>query len=83
MMMSLATRAAELLPVPDHGRVDLDALARDGGPPIVMTAKDAVKYRPVAGGCPVWVAELALGVPPDLERQLRQRLAVLARKDKP
>jgi tetraacyldisaccharide 4'-kinase len=66
------------VPVPDHGRVDLDALARDGGGPIVMTEKDAVKYRPVHGGCPVWVAELALGVPDPLVRDLRQRLGTLA-----
>lgn len=72
----------ELLPVPDHGRVDLGALARDGGAPIVMTAKDAVKYRPVAGGCPVWVAELTLGVPPELERNLRRRLSALAGKER-
>lgn len=50
------------VPVPDHGRVDLEALARDSDVPIVMTEKDAVKYLPVTC-CPVWVAPLELGVP--------------------
>lgn len=71
-----------VVPVPDHGRVDLPALARDGGAPIVMTAKDAVKYRPVHGGCEVWVAQLELRVPDGLARELRQRLATLAARSR-
>ncbi len=34
------------VPVGDHGRVDLAALRRSAAQPILMTAKDAVKYRP-------------------------------------
>ena len=34
----------ELIPVPDHGRVDLEKLRRATATPIVMTEKDAVKY---------------------------------------
>jgi tetraacyldisaccharide 4'-kinase len=62
------------VPVPDHGRVDLQALARSSGVPIVMTEKDAVKYRPVHGGCPVWVAELELSVPAAVGAQILERL---------
>ncbi|MEO7385872.1 MAG: tetraacyldisaccharide 4'-kinase [Gammaproteobacteria bacterium] len=60
--------------VPDHGRVDLAALARDSAVPIVMTEKDAVKYRPVHGGCPVWVAALELRVPAAVSERVRKRL---------
>ncbi|MBL8199364.1 MAG: tetraacyldisaccharide 4'-kinase [Chromatiales bacterium] len=64
----------EPVPVPDHGRVDLQALARSSGVPIVMTEKDAVKYRPVHGGCPVWVAGLELGVPEVVGARILARL---------
>ncbi len=33
------------VPVPDHGRVDLERLRQESSRPIVMTEKDAVKYR--------------------------------------
>jgi tetraacyldisaccharide 4'-kinase len=62
------------VPVPDHGRVDLQVLARSSGVPIVMTEKDAVKYRPVHGGCPVWVAELELFVPAAVGARILERL---------
>lgn len=61
--LAAAGLRVEPVAVPDHGRVDLPALARASTVPIVMTEKDAVKYRPVHGGCPVWVAELELVVP--------------------
>lgn len=61
------------VPVADHGRVDLEALAGAGGLPIVMTEKDAVKYRPV-DGCPVWVATLEVSVPPAAGARLLERL---------
>jgi len=70
------------IPVPDHGRVDLAALARASDEPIIMTAKDAVKYRPVNGGCPVWVAELALDVPASLTAAVRDRLAALTTQER-
>lgn len=63
----------EIIPVPDHGRVDLEAMAANGTAPIVMTEKDAVKYRPVSG-CDVWVAILVVEVPPAVGAQLLGRL---------
>jgi tetraacyldisaccharide 4'-kinase len=62
------------VPVADHGRVDLKALARGSSVPIVMTEKDAVKYQPVHGGCPVWVATLELGVPEAAGARILERL---------
>lgn len=67
------------VPVPDHGRVDLQTLARTSGVPIVMTEKDAVKYRSVHGGCPVWVAALELGVPEAAGARILERLRGLRR----
>ncbi len=64
----------EAVSVPDHGRVDLEALARSSSVPIVMTEKDAVKYRPVHGGCPVWVAALELVVPEAASARILERL---------
>ncbi len=61
------------VPVPDHGRVDLELLSGESSVPIVMTEKDAVKYAPVAG-CPVWVATLEIGVPPEVGARVRERL---------
>jgi len=61
--LAAAGLQVEAVLVPDHGRIDLEALARSSAVPIVMTEKDAVKYRPVHGGCPVWVATLELAVP--------------------
>lgn len=75
--LAAAGLQVEALPVPDHGRVDLAALARDSGAPIVMTEKDAVKYRPV-GGCPVWVATLEVSVAPDVGARILERLRVLS-----
>ncbi len=60
--LAAAGLVVEAVPVPDHGRVDLEALCRASAVPIVMTEKDAVKYRPV-GGCPVWVAAVDFQVP--------------------
>ncbi len=72
--LAAAGLQVEAVPVPDHGRVDLDALARSSSLPIVMTEKDAVKYRPVHGGCPVWVAALQLDVPEAAGTQILGRL---------
>lgn len=64
------------VPVADHGRVDLAALLRDAPTPIVMTEKDAVKYRP-SPGAPVWVARLEVGVPAEVGRLVLARLGAL------
>jgi len=66
------------VPVPDHGRVDLAALSRESAVPILMTEKDAVKYGPVSG-CPVWVAQLELSVPPEVGARVLEILRAFSR----
>lgn len=63
--LAAAGLRVQAIPVPDHGRVDLAALSRESTVPVVMTEKDAVKYGSVSG-CPVWVAQLELTVPPEV-----------------
>ena len=63
--LSAAGLEVDVLPVADHGRVDLAELCRRSAVPIVMTEKDAVKYAAV-DGCAVWVAELAVTVDPEV-----------------
>ncbi len=65
------------VPVPDHGRVDLGALSRESDVPIIMTEKDAVKYEPVVG-CPVWVAQLEVSLPPEVSARVLERLRILS-----
>jgi tetraacyldisaccharide 4'-kinase len=62
------------VPVPDHGRVDLERLGGESKVPIVMTEKDAVKYAPVLD-LPVWVAQLELKVPADVGARVLERLS--------
>ncbi|MEZ5564437.1 MAG: tetraacyldisaccharide 4'-kinase [Gammaproteobacteria bacterium] len=66
------------VPVPDHGKVDLTALIQASDVPLVMTAKDAVKYSPdlreLPTRCPVWVAQLMLEIPADVGAQVLARL---------
>jgi tetraacyldisaccharide 4'-kinase len=76
--LAAAGLLVQVIPVPDHGRVDLAGLMRESNVPIVMTEKDAVKYRPVSG-CPVWVATLELSVPPEVGAQVLERLRALSR----
>jgi len=78
--LAAAGLGVEIVPVPDHGRVDLPALARQGTVPIVMTEKDAVKYAPVHGGCPVWVAELEVRVPEAVRAHVLRRLRSFRRR---
>lgn len=68
----------QAIPVPDHGRVDLAVLSRESTVPIVMTEKDAVKYGPVSG-CPVWVAQLELSVPPEVGARVLECLRAFSR----
>ncbi len=64
------------VPVPDHGRVDLAALSRESDVPIIMTEKDAVKYQKIVG-CPVWVAQLEVRLPPEVGARVLERLRSL------
>ena len=62
--------------VPDHGRVSLPALLKRGLP-VIMTAKDAVKY-PDPGGEDLWWAPASVYMPESSrERVLRRVLALL------
>jgi tetraacyldisaccharide 4'-kinase len=71
----LAEAGLEVLPVPvpDHGRVDLELLRDESKLPIVMTEKDAVKYPPDCG-LPVWVAQLEIRVPPEVGARVLEHL---------
>lgn len=64
----------QAVPVPDHGVVDLPALVQASAVPVIMTAKDAVKYSAAmidtTGSCPVWVAELTLDMPAAVHAQI-------------
>lgn len=77
--LSAAGLSPVLVPVPDHGRVDLQALCRESDRPIIMTAKDAVKYATPRGACPVWVATPAVRMPEDLRRIVLGKLSSVAR----
>lgn len=71
----------QAVPVPDHGTVDLRALVRASDMPVVMTAKDAVKYPADmidgTGGCAVWVAQLEVDMPPAVQARVRELLGRL------
>lgn len=77
--LSAAGLKIEVVPVRDHGRVDLDALCRESGLPILMTAKDAVKYAAPQGTCPVWVATLAVDMPESVRPIVLGKLSSVAR----
>jgi tetraacyldisaccharide 4'-kinase len=44
-LLNAADIRTDAVPVPDHGRVSLESLHRRQPQPILMTAKDAIKYR--------------------------------------
>ena len=75
----LEAAGIEVLPLPagDHGRVSEAVLAEDPGLPLLMTGKDAVKYRLPPVGC-TWVLEAALDVPPALREAMLDRVAAIA-----
>jgi tetraacyldisaccharide 4'-kinase len=75
-LLQAAGLVVQPVPVADHGRVDLAALSREAPTPIVMTEKDAVKYRP-SPGAPVWVARLEVGVPAEVGGLVLARLGAL------
>jgi len=64
------------VPVPDHGRIDLEALSRESDVPVIMTEKDAVKYEGVTG-CRVWVAQLEVRLAPEVGARVLDRLRSL------
>lgn len=72
----LAAAGLEVLPVPvpDHGRVDLELLRGESKVPIVMTEKDAVKHPPFSG-FPVWVAPLEINLPPEVGARVLEHLS--------
>jgi len=63
----------ELVDVPDHGTVSLDALHRAQAWPILMTAKDAVKYRSKLVG-DAWYLTVDVEMPAADESALLERL---------
>lgn len=63
----------EQVDVPDHGSISLDALRARETWPILMTAKDAVKYQDSALE-DVWYVPVALVMSPADERALTDRL---------
>ena len=75
---ALRAQGLEVEPVrvPDHGRVSLPALLKRGLP-VIMTAKDAVKY-PDPGGGDLWWAPASVYMPESSRgRVLRRVLALL------
>lgn len=60
------------VPVGDHGRADLAALSKSAARPILMTGKDAVKYRPCSEP-DAWY------VPVDVEMDAADESLILAR----
>lgn len=64
------------VPVPDHGRTDLVALARKDDRPVLMTEKDAVKYRrsehPSA-----WYVPVRVDMPADIAARIMTRVRSL------
>ena len=66
----------EPVPAPDHGRVSLESLLKRGLP-VIMTAKDAVKYPDPAGGDLWWTPARVYMPESSRERVLRTVLALL------
>jgi len=64
------------IPVADHGRVSAAVLAADPGLPLLLTAKDVVKYPSLPTGR-TWIIEAALQAPAALRETLLARVAAL------
>lgn len=75
----LAAAGMKVIPVPvaDHHRVSLDLLFQNADTPVLMTEKDAVKYRPLPG-CALWVVPMEIDVPTAFREFLLRRLAELS-----
>lgn len=75
----LQAAGIEVLPLPvgDHGRVSEAELAAEPELPLLMTAKDAIKYRDLPVGH-AWVLEAALDVSPALQDAVLARVATIA-----
>ena len=78
---ALAAAGLEVEPVqaPDHGRVSLDPLLRRGLP-VIMTAKDAVKYRGFDGQDVWWTPAEVVMSDESKGRVINQVLALADRK---
>ena len=64
--------------VPDHGKVDLSMLLQHGLP-VIMTAKDAVKY-PDPGEGDLWWAPASVHMPADSSQRILRRVLALLDK---
>lgn len=75
----LEAAGIEVLPlaVGDHGRASAAMLAAEPGLPLLMTAKDAIKYDELPAGR-TWVLEAGLEVPPALREAVLARVAAIA-----
>ena len=69
----------EAVRAPDHGRVVLGALLKRGLP-VIMTAKDAVKY-PDSGGGDVWWTPARVYMPESSRERILRRVLALLGKD--
>lgn len=54
----------DLIPVPDHGRISLEEAFAASSVPILMTEKDAIKYRDGASG-EIWYVPVTVEFAPD------------------
>ncbi len=71
--------AVAAVPVPDHGRTDLQRLRRDADWAILMTEKDAVKYP----GCTdpqVWFVPVEVEMPAESEAAIMTRILAVVRR---
>lgn len=78
---ALGAYGIEVEPVraPDHGRVSLESLLKHGLP-VIMTAKDAVKY-PDPGGGDLWWTPAMVYMPDSSRQRILSRVLALLDKD--
>lgn len=67
---------AESVPVADHGTVDLAALHRTRAQPVLMTEKDAVKYRRTDHPS-AWMVPVEVQMPPEVGERIIGRIRAL------
>lgn len=67
---------AEPVAVADHGTVDLAALHRTGAQPVLMTEKDAVKYRRTDHPS-AWIVPVEVQMPPEVGDRIIGRIRAL------
>ena len=71
----------EPVPAPDHGRVSLKSL-KERNLPIIMTAKDTVKY-PDQSGSDIWWTPAEVYMPEDSREKLMGRILAILDADRP